>query len=83
MANKGTKKNHSYDRLDVKDDLLTQYQQAEAFLKKHLNIRSEITGFRRKDIYELPLDALREALVNALVHRDYSMRGTSVYVEII
>ncbi|MGA1867718.1 MAG: ATP-binding protein [bacterium] len=47
-----------------------------------MNVRSEIHGINRQDIYELPLDALREALVNAVVHRDYSKRGTSIYVEI-
>jgi len=68
-AFKGTDKIHIYDRKDVRDDLLTQFKEGEMFLKKHLNIRSEIHGMDRKDIYEIPLDALREALVNAIVHR--------------
>lgn len=72
----------NYDRKDVRDDLLTQLNESMAFLKKHLNIRSEIRELNRYDIYEIPLDALREALVNALVHRDYSMRGTSIYVSV-
>ena len=63
---------HIYDRKDVRNDLLTQLNEAEEFLKRHLNIRSEIRGFDRYDIYELPQDALREALVNALVHRTVS-----------
>ncbi len=79
-AFKGTDKIHIYDRKDVRDDLLTQLNEAMAFLKKHLNVRSEIHELDRHDIYEIPLDALREALVNALIHRDYSMRGTSIYV---
>lgn len=81
-AFKGTEITHIYDRKDVRDDLLTQLNEAIAFLKKHLNIRSEIREFNRYDIYEIPMDALREAVVNALVHRDYSMRGTSVYVRV-
>jgi ATP-dependent DNA helicase RecG len=36
----------------------------------------------RKDIYELPIEALREAVVNALMHRDYSITGTQVNVEV-
>lgn len=82
LAFKGKDKRNIYDRKDVRDDLFTQLKESVAFLKKHLNIRSEIKEFDRKDIYEMPLDALREALVNAIVHRDYSMRGTSIYVEI-
>lgn len=41
------------------------------FLRKHLNIRSEIRGVNRYDICEIPLEALREAVVNAVIHRDY------------
>lgn len=82
LAFKGTDKRHIYDRKDVRDDLLTQLNEAVTFVEKHLNVRSEIRGIDRHDIYEIPLDALREALVNALVHRDYSMSGTSIYVEI-
>lgn len=79
---KGTDKTNIYDRNDVKDDLLTQFNGAVAFLKKHLNVRSEIRGFDRFDIYEIPLDSLREAVVNAIVHRDYAVKGTSIYVRI-
>lgn len=79
---KGTDKTNIYDRNDVKDDLLTQFNGAVAFLKKHLNVRSEIRGFDRFDIYEIPLDTLREAVVNAIVHRNYTINGTSIYVRI-
>ncbi|MDP3112116.1 MAG: ATP-binding protein [Thermodesulfovibrionales bacterium] len=79
---KGTDKTNIYDRNDVRDDLLIQFSEAVAFLKKHLNVRSEIRGFDRFDIYEVPLDALREAVVNAIVHRNYAIKGTSIYVRI-
>jgi len=79
---KGTDKTNIYDRNDVRDDLLTQFGEAVAFFKKHLNVRSEIRGFDRFDIYEIPLDALREAVVNAIIHRDYAIKGTSIYVRI-
>ena len=82
VAFKGTKKIHIYDRRDIQDDLLTQFWEAETFLQKHLNVRSEIKGFNREDIYEIPLEALREAVVNALMHRDYSITGTQVSVEV-
>jgi ATP-dependent DNA helicase RecG len=82
LAFKGTDRLHIYDRHDVRDDLLTQFNEAVAFLKKHLNVRSEIRGVNREDIYEIPLEVLREALVNALMHRDYSITGTQVSVEV-
>lgn len=80
VAFKGKDKFHIFDRKDVRDDLFTQFNEAVAFLRKHLNIRSEIRGLDRHDIYEIPVDAWREAILNALIHRDYSIRGTSVYL---
>ncbi len=82
IAFKGTDRIHIYDRQDVQDDLLTQFNAAVLFLMKHLNLRSEIIGVNRKDIYELPFEALREAIANAIIHRDYSVRGTSLMVEV-
>ncbi len=81
-AFKGTDRSYIYDRKDVRDDLLTQLNESMSFIQKQLNVRSEIRGINRHDIYELPLDALREAVVNAIVHRDYSMRGTNIYVAV-
>jgi ATP-dependent DNA helicase RecG len=82
-AFKGTGRTNIYDRNDVKDDLLIQFNGVVAFLKKHLNVCSEIRGFDRFDIYEIPLDALREAVVNAIIYRDYSIKGTSIYVRVL
>ncbi len=79
---KGTSGVNIIDRKDVQDDLWTQYQEATIFLKRHLSVRTEITGMDRKDIYEIPLEALREAVANAIIHRDYSVRGTSIMVEV-
>jgi ATP-dependent DNA helicase RecG len=82
IAFKGKDRIHIFDRQDIQDDLLTQFNGALFFLKKHLNRRSEIKGVNREDIYEMPIEALREALANAIIHRDYGMRGTSLMVEI-
>ena len=43
---------------------------------------SEIKKIRRKDIAEYPITAIREALMNALLHADYSIRGTRISVAI-
>ena len=59
IAFKGTDRVHIYDRLDVRDDLLTQFNQAILFLERHLNIRSEIRRLDRHDIYEIPFEASR------------------------
>ncbi len=73
---------HIYDRVNTQDDLVAQFHEAMTFLKKDLNLRSEITGISRHDIYEIPLAALREAVVNAIIHHDYSVAGTSLLIEV-
>ena len=82
VAFKGTDRVHIYDRMNVQDDLITQFNEAIAFLRKHLNVRSEIKGVERNDICEIPLEALREAVANAIIHRDYAISGTSLMIEV-
>jgi ATP-dependent DNA helicase RecG len=53
------------------------------FLKRYIAVRYEMTGeARRREVPELPYDALREAIINAVAHRDYFQRGANVMLEI-
>jgi len=53
--------------------LFEQVEKVMDFIKKSISIRFVITGKpRREEIWEYPLDALREAVINAIVHRDYT-----------
>jgi ATP-dependent DNA helicase RecG len=68
----------SFDPLDRKDlggRLLEVIDQAERFLDLHLPVPHEIRGFEAEQRPELPKEALREAIVNAVAHRDYTIRG--------
>ncbi len=53
-----------------------------AFCFNHLSLSGEINGTYREEHLEVPAKALREALVNALVHRLYVKRGSSVSLAI-
>jgi ATP-dependent DNA helicase RecG len=81
---KGTGKAYILDRKELIGNLLENVEDALIFLKKHLQLRWEITSesTRRKEILELPEVALREAMVNAVCHRDYLEQGAQVMVEI-
>ena len=68
------------DRRELTGTLPEQIEQAEAFLKLYNPIASQIEGFHRIDRPAYPLDALREAVVNAVVHRDYSLEGQAVRI---
>lgn len=82
VAYKGTEGISIYDKKYVRDDLVSQFNEALLFCKKHLNVKSEISGGQRQDFYEIPIEALREAIANAIIHRDYGMTGTNIQVEI-
>ena len=69
------------DRKDLSGPLLSVIAQIETFLRLHLRTGHEIVGFEKEKREEIPLAALREAVVNALVHRDYTIAGpTRVFV---
>lgn len=58
-------------------------EDALAVLRRNMSRRAVITGIGREDLWEYPDTALREAITNALAHRDYSTAalGTQVQIE--
>lgn len=69
---KGTKEIHFIDMKVIQGNIVDQVEQAMAFIERNIRMGAEIRGLRREDLWEYPLDALREALVNAVCHRDYA-----------
>jgi len=57
-----------------------QIDQTEAFFKQYIPVAGYMDDFHRRDEPDYPLDALREAVVNAVVHRDYGLRGEAVRI---
>ena len=55
---------------------------ARDFVRRNTNPSAYLDGARRIDRWEYPEDVVREAVVNALVHRDYSIAGTDVMLSI-
>lgn len=55
-----------------------------AALRRHLRVRGFVDGDGRREQLDLPVEAIREAVVNAVLHRDYSpvSRGTQIQVEL-
>ncbi|CAM4045152.1 RNA-binding domain-containing protein [Psychrobacter arenosus] len=79
---KGTNMQVFLDRKEYTGDIFTQIEQTEVFIRNHLNLKAEITGLQREDSLEIPLPAIREALINAYVHRDYSNFGRNIKVAV-
>ena len=57
-------------------------EQAWDFVRRNTNQRSRLESTRRIDHWDYPESVVREAIVNALVHRDYSIVGTDIMISI-
>ena len=79
---RGAHKTHIIDRVGSDGDVCTMIDDAMAWIESKINVNYIITGtLRRKERPELPLDAIREAVVNAVAHRDYrSTASVHIYL---
>jgi ATP-dependent DNA helicase RecG len=61
------------DRL-IEGSLFEQVEEAMDFVRKNTNVKFVMTGKpEREEIWDYPLEAIREAVVNAVCHRDYTV----------
>ena len=67
------------DNIDINTDIISQIDTAIQFIQKHLMVEFIITGNpQREEKYDYPLEAIREIVINMIVHRDYRDSGHSV-----
>ncbi len=66
------------DRREFTGSLFRQMEELYAYLDFRNQTRATFSGLYRTDIRDYPEDALREALMNALVHRDYSYSASTL-----
>ena len=69
---KGTTEVHFLDMKVIQGTIIQQVEEAMAFVKRNTRMAAEIKGLRREERWEYPLEGLREAVVNAICHRDYA-----------
>jgi len=67
---------------EIRGTLPDQLRQAEAFVRDHLRSVVRLVGLTREETPEYPLEAVRELLVNAVAHRDYSQQGDTIHLHI-
>ena len=73
---KGTTKAVFVDRREYTGPLWEQIDEAFQFVLRNIHPGATIVGIYRQDIYEIPPDAIRELIINAMVHRSYLDHGT-------
>jgi ATP-dependent DNA helicase RecG len=69
---KGTTAVDFIDLKVIEGNIVDQVDDAEKFILTHIKKAAKIVGFKREEALEYPLNALREAIVNAICHRDYA-----------
>ena len=74
----GADMSDEFVRQDIRGVLPQQVRLAEAFVADHMRRTNRIRGLAREEVPEYPISVVREALVNAVAHRDYAARGEGI-----
>lgn len=76
----GREMSDAFVREDIRGTLPDQIRRAEAFLVSNMKRGVRLVSLEREEQVEYPTKAVREAIVNAVAHRDYSIRGDEIRV---
>lgn len=72
----GTNKMEFKDRREFTGSVLKQVNDAFQYLDMYNKTKGKIVGLERIDTRDYPYFALRESLLNAIIHRDYNFTGS-------
>lgn len=78
----GTTKSDIIDSLEIHDYPITSIERATDFVKKHSLFGYKIEELKRTEHWSIPLKAVREAIINAFAHSDYSQQGAPIRISI-
>lgn len=74
----GSSKTVFRDRTECTGSLFNQLEEAYSYIDRYNNTRSEFSGMFRVDMKDYPTEAIREALLNSIVHRNYSFSSSTL-----
>lgn len=69
-----------FDQTEIHGPMPRAVDQVMEFLLKHAYKTAVFGEVKRRDVYSIPVEAIREVVVNALVHASYAERGTPIRV---
>ena len=78
---KGSVEGDAIDDKEYSGSIITLLENAEMFIKNNSQISWEIKEMKRIEKSDYPLRAIREAIVNAIVHRDYQIAGSEIHID--
>lgn len=78
---KGSIEGDAVDDKEYTGSIISLLENAETFIKNNSKTSWEISGMTRKEFVEYPTKAVREAIVNAIIHRDYQILGSEIHID--
>ena len=78
---KGTVDGDAIDDKEYTGSIISLLENAETFIKNNSKTSWQIVGMTRVEVEDYPIRAIREALVNAIIHRDYQIVGSEIHVD--
>ncbi len=66
----------------IEGPLISQADKIQQWYENHIGKQIDRSSAERKVIHDYPLVVFREAIINAIVHRDYDIEGAPIYFEI-
>jgi len=78
----GTTKSEIMDSVEIHDYPINSIERGTDFVKKHSMLAYKIEGLQRTEHWSVPIKAVREALINAYAHMDYSQAGAPIRISI-
>lgn len=78
----GTDRRRILDSVEIHSHLPSAVDEAFEFVRKHIAREAIIEGPRRAERWTFPLEAVREALINAVGHCDYGQTGAPIRVAV-
>ena len=78
---KGSDKAEAYGEYEVREGYVRGLIEAMSYLERFIP-QVEVINVKRASVYEFPLDAVREVIINALIHQDFTVNGAGPMVEI-
>ena len=78
---KGSIKKDAIDDKEYTGSLISLLENADTFIKNNSKSSWIIKGMERIEYEDYPITARREAIVNALIHRDYQILGAEIHID--
>jgi ATP-dependent DNA helicase RecG len=78
----GSSRSEFIDRLNIEGGILAAIDEVPKFIRRNTKMAGKFGNMKRRDISEYPAEGIREALINALVHANYEISGSRIFIAI-